>query len=163
MDKETRSKIMSRVKQKNTAPEIRLRKELHRLGLRYRLHDKKLPGTPDIIFPKFKAVLFVHGCFWHRHGCKATTTPGTNQEYWQKKFRENIARDQRNVDALVSKGWRVMIVWECVLKGQHGSIEKTALQIQKWLSDPSDVYSMFVSFPKPMQGNFQAVNFPLRI
>ena len=83
VDKTTRSKIMSKVGQKNTGPEMKLRKSLHKIGLRYRLHDKRLPGSPDIVFPRFKAVLFVHGCFWHRHGCKATTTPATNVDFWQ--------------------------------------------------------------------------------
>ena len=81
VDKTTRSRIMSRVGQKDTGPEMKLRRSLHKIGLRYRLHDKRLPGSPDIVFPRFKAVLFVHGCFWHRHGCKATTTPGTNVDF----------------------------------------------------------------------------------
>ena len=86
VDKTTRSRIMSRVGQKDTGPEMKLRRSLHKIGLRYRLHDKRLPGSPDIVFPRFKAVLFVHGCFWHRHGCKATTTPATNVDFGRKKI-----------------------------------------------------------------------------
>lgn len=133
VDKTTRSRIMSRVGQKNTGPELLLRKSLHRIGMRYRLHDKKLPGSPDIVFPRFKAVLFVHGCFWHRHGCKASTTPGTNVEFWRKKFDENVARDQGHTAALLDGGWRVAIVWECILKGKNADPETAARLVRKWL------------------------------
>jgi len=135
VDKTTRSRIMSKVGQKNTGPEMKLRRSLHKIGLRYRLHDKRLPGSPDIVFPRFKAVLFVHGCFWHRHGCKATTTPGTNMEFWQKKFGDNVARDRRYIDALHSKGWRVIIVWECSLKGAISKTDTISSSILDWLSN----------------------------
>lgn len=133
VDKNTRSRIMSSVAQKNTGPEVKLRKALHRIGLRYRLHDKRLPGSPDIVFPRFKGVLFVHGCFWHRHGCKATTTPKDNNEYWEKKFAENVERDKRFVEALRQAGWRVAIVWECDLKGKKLNPEKIAKIVKRWL------------------------------
>jgi DNA mismatch endonuclease (patch repair protein) len=134
---------MSRVGQKNTAPEMTLRKSLHRIGLRYQLHDKNLPGSPDIVFPRFKAVLFVHGCFWHRHGCKATTSPGSNREFWQKKFEDNIARDKRNIASLLESGWRVAIVWECILKGKSAEPEKLAEKIRTWLM--SETFGPLVS------------------
>jgi DNA mismatch endonuclease (patch repair protein) len=124
---------MGKVGQKNTAPEMKLRKALHKMGLRYRLHDKKLPGSPDIVFPRFGAVVFVHGCFWHRHGCKATTTPGDNSDYWRGKFEENQVRDRRNIDALLESGWRVAVVWGCVLKGKNTKIETVAKDLDKWL------------------------------
>lgn len=133
VDKSTRSKIMSSVAQKNTGPEVKLRKVLYRSGLRYRIHDKNLPGSPDIVFPRFKAVLFVHGCFWHRHGCKATTTPKDNYEYWEKKFFDNIERDKRFVEALRQTSWRVAIVWECDLKGKKSDPEKIATIVKRWL------------------------------
>ncbi len=133
VDKMTRSRIMSRVGQKNTGPEMKLRRSLHKIGLRYRLHDKSLPGSPDIVFPRFRAVLFVHGCFWHRHGCKATTTPATNVDFWRKKFDENIARDQRHSEALQNAGWRVAVVWECALKGEGSVTDKIADEIRAWL------------------------------
>jgi DNA mismatch endonuclease (patch repair protein) len=106
---------MSRIRSKNTKPEILLRKTLHGMGLRYRLHDRKLPGAPDLVLPKYRAVIFVHGCFWHRHGCKLTTTPSTQEDFWQAKFRANIERDRKNVRELETRGWRVLIVWECEL------------------------------------------------
>ena len=133
VDKTTRSKIMSKVGQKNTGPEMKLRKSLHKIGLRYRLHDKRLPGSPDIVFPRFKAVLFVHGCFWHRHGCKATTTPSTNVDFWRKKFEENTARDRRHTEALLTAGWRVVVVWQCALDGKNADPGEVAKVVRKWL------------------------------
>ena len=133
VDKTTRSNIMSKVGQKNTGPEMKLRKSLHKLGLRYRLHDKRLPGSPDIVFPRFKAVLFVHGCFWHRHGCKATTTPSTNVDFWRKKFEENTARDRRHTEALLTAGWRVAVVWQCALDGKNADPGEVAKVVRKWL------------------------------
>lgn len=124
---------MSKVGRKDTGPEMRLRKSLHKIGLRYRLHDKKLPGSPDIVLPQFKAVVFVHGCFWHRHGCKATTTPGTNVDFWHKKFDENIARDLRHTEALRDVGWRVAVVWECALKSKSADPDAVARFVYDWL------------------------------
>lgn len=85
------------------------------MGFRYRLHDRKLSGSPDLVFPKYNAVIFVHGCFWHRHGCKLSANPGTRKDFWQAKFNANVERDQKNVKELEERGWRVMIVWECEL------------------------------------------------
>lgn len=104
---------MAAVGRKNTAPELRLRSALHRLGLRFRLNVKNLPGSPDIVLPKYKTVVFVHGCFWHRHGCSKTTTPKTRQEFWNAKFEANRARDERKEAQLRELGWRVITVWEC--------------------------------------------------
>lgn len=133
VDKTTRSRIMSRVGQKDTGPEMKLRRSLHKIGLRYRLHDKRLPGSPDVVFPRLKAALFVHGCFWHRHGCKATTTPRTNVDFWRKKFDENIARDRRHIEALQDAGWRVAVVWECSLKGKSADPDEVARLVSEWL------------------------------
>jgi len=109
-----RSKRMSRIQGKNTAPELALRKVLHRLGLRYRLHRAGLPGSPDLVFPRYKAVVFVHGCFWHRHaGCTIATTPKSNTAFWLEKFEKNVARDTRVTAQLEEQGWRVFVVWEC--------------------------------------------------
>ncbi|WP_245619822.1 very short patch repair endonuclease [Methylomicrobium agile] len=124
---------MSKVSQKNTKPEMKLRQSLHRLGLRYRLHVKKLPGSPDMVFPRFKAVLFVHGCFWHRHGCKATTTPKSSKEFWLKKFNDNVTRDKRHIEELANQGWRIAIVWECALKGNNEQIDSVAIILREWL------------------------------
>ena len=106
---------MSRVGGKNTGPEIRVRKVAHALGLRFRLHRKDLPGTPDIIFPKYKTVLFVHGCYWHRHpGCRKATPPSS--KFWATKFATNVARDARVASELKKLGWRVVKIWECETK-----------------------------------------------
>lgn len=110
---------MSRVKGKNTTPEIRVRRLAHATGLRFRLHRRDLPGKPDIIFPRYKVALFVHGCFWHRHpGCKKASSPKTRQEFWTQKFEKNIARDQRNVRDLENAGWSTLVVWECETKSE---------------------------------------------
>src|SRR5690606_2769771 len=126
-----RSRMMSGIRAKNTWPEKALRSSLFARGLRYRLHVKSLPGVPDIVFPKYRAVVFVHGCFWHRHeGCRYTTTPKSNSEFWREKFQGNIARDARHVEMLSDLGWRVAVVWECSLKN---SVEGTAQIVDKWL------------------------------
>ena len=105
---------MAQVKGKNTKPELIVRRVLHALGYRFRLHRGDLPGRPDIVLPKHKTAIFVHGCFWHRHpGCAKSSTPKTRVDFWQDKFETNIARDARNVKALKNAGWKVLIVWEC--------------------------------------------------
>ena len=114
---ERRSWNMSRIKGKNTKPELALRSKLHRAGFRFRLHSKDLPGRPDIILPRYHIAIFVHGCFWHRHdGCRYATTPSTRQEFWSEKFDKNIERDARNRAALEAAGWTVCVVWECELQ-----------------------------------------------
>ena len=112
-----RSWNMSQIKGKNTKPEVLVRKFLHSHGYRFRIHRKDLPGKPDIVLPKYKTVIFVHGCFWHRHeNCKYSSTPKTHTEFWEEKFRRNIERDRQNIANLESLGWRVIIVWECEVK-----------------------------------------------
>ena len=106
--------LMAAVRGKDTKPELVVRRTAHRLGYRFRLHNRSLPGTPDLVFPRRRLVIFVHGCFWHRHhGCSRTTTPKTRAEFWQAKFDANVARDCRVADALHSLGWRVVVIWEC--------------------------------------------------
>ena len=108
---------MSRVRGSDTAPELQVRKLLHAMGYRYRLHRKDLPGTPDIVFISRKKVIFVHGCFWHRHkGCVKTTTPKTRRDFWLKKFAANQERDQRKLSELAASGWASLVVWECETK-----------------------------------------------
>lgn len=110
----TRSRMMAGIRSKNTRPEIELRKFIHSHGFRYRLNSKILNIKPDIVLAKYKTVIFVNGCFWHRHcECKYSTNPQTSQEKWQKKFSENIARDKRAIKTLVEAGWRVVVIWEC--------------------------------------------------
>ena len=122
---EQRSRNMSAIKSKNTKPEIKVRKILHSMGYRFRLHLKDLPGSPDIVLPKYKTVIFVHGCFWHRHeNCKYASTPKTRQEFWEAKFRENINRDKLNQENLFSKGWKIIIVWECEIKDKDFNLNR---------------------------------------
>ena len=122
---EQRSRNMSAIKSKNTKPEIKVRKVLHSMGYRFRLHSKNLPGSPDIVLPKYKTVIFVHGCFWHRHqNCKYASTPKTRQEFWNKKFNENINRDKINQENLSSKGWKIIIVWECEIKDKDFDLNR---------------------------------------
>jgi DNA mismatch endonuclease (patch repair protein) len=117
VDSATRSRMMAGIQGKNTKPELLVRKYLHARGLRYRLHAKELPGKPDLVLPKFKAVVFVHGCFWHQHsGCKYATTPSSRPGYWANKLSENVARDAYQIAALRDLGWRVFVVWECELR-----------------------------------------------
>ncbi|WP_258035440.1 MULTISPECIES: very short patch repair endonuclease [Ralstonia] len=112
-----RTENMRRVRSADTRPEMVVRSTLHRLGYRFRLHDKRLPGSPDIVFRSRKIAIFVHGCFWHRHpGCSRATTPRTNTEFWQCKFNKNIARDTEVCTKLHALGWTTYVVWECELK-----------------------------------------------
>lgn len=120
---EQRRLNMSRIGGKDTKPEMLIRRGLHARGLRYRLHDRKLPGRPDLVFPRYGAVVFVHGCFWHAHGCALSKLPATRQEFWQHKLAENAARDRRAIEALCADGWRVLVVWECALRGRWRRIE----------------------------------------
>jgi len=114
LSSEKRSWNMSRIRSKDTGPEMRVRSALHRAGYRFRLHVKDLPGKPDIVLPKYKTVIFVHGCFWHRHkGCSNATMPSTNQEFWKEKFKRNVDRDKREQAELKKLGWNVIVVWEC--------------------------------------------------
>lgn len=114
MSPSSRSEIMRAVRRAHTKPEVLVRKMMHGLGLRFRLHAKALPGSPDIVLAKHRTVVFVHGCFWHRHpGCKYATTPKTRQDFWIPKLEANVARDARKEAQLRELGWRVLLVWEC--------------------------------------------------
>lgn len=114
--KEQRSYNMSRIRSKNNAPEEKVRKFLFSKGFRYRKNDKKLPGCPDIVLPKYKTVIFVNGCFWHKHNCKRFVWPSSNEDYWKKKILRNVERDEINIKELKDLGWKVLVVWECELK-----------------------------------------------
>lgn len=126
-----RSALMSRIRGRDTKPEITVRRLLHALGYRFRLHVADLPGRPDIVLPRYKAVILVHGCFWHRHGCQWTYVPKTRQRFWRRKFDANEARDRKVVRALRSAGWRVLTVWECQLT--PNSIEGLTVRIRRFL------------------------------
>lgn len=113
VNKETRSRMMSAVRAKDTKLEFEIRHRLFVMGFRYHLHRKDLPGTPDMVFPKYRSVLFVHGCFWHYHGCPLSSIPGTRRLWWRKKLVENARRDSTAVCELRNLGWRILIIWEC--------------------------------------------------
>jgi DNA mismatch endonuclease, patch repair protein len=132
VSKKLRSKLMSKVRGRDTKPEWILRCGLHRLGFRYRIHNNRLPGCPDLVFPKFQAAVFVHGCYWHRHSeCKDASTPKSNVDFWEKKFAENVERDHRSIRQLESLGWRVLVAWECELTRK--TVE-TICRVAFWLS-----------------------------
>lgn len=117
--KEVRSYNMSRIKGKDTKPEMIVRKSLFSKGFRYKLHNKKLPGKPDLIFPKYLTAVFVNGCFWHKHiGCRYFVIPKTRSEWWINKIDGNVSRDVRNISKLRESGWRVIVIWECELKSE---------------------------------------------
>ncbi|MEM8986197.1 MAG: DNA mismatch endonuclease Vsr [Pseudomonadota bacterium] len=129
---EKRSAVMRAVKAKDTKPELKLRKALHALGFRYRLHRKDLPSKPDLVFPGRRAVIFVHGCFWHGHDCKrGARIPKQNRAYWEAKIARNKARDERNINALTDIGWRVLTVWECQLKDIKKAADAAAAFLEK--------------------------------
>lgn len=108
---------MSRIRSKDTKPELIVRSQLHKMGYRFRLHRNDLPGKPDIVLPKYKTVIFVHGCFWHRHkGCKRCTTPSTNTDYWIPKFERRIEKDRSDKKELKKLGWNIIVIWECKVK-----------------------------------------------
>src|SRR5579872_1205754 len=140
LDSQTRSRIMASVGQKNTAAELVLRRTLHKIGLRYKLHDRSLPGSPDLSFPRFHAVIFVHGCYWHSHGCYRSTVPKTRRRFWVEKFQANRLRDKRKTRSLLKGGWRVLTVWECALKGKTSRTSfDIADTVKAWLISSDDV------------------------
>jgi len=123
--KEKRREIMQAIKGRDSKPEIKVRKVVHSLGFRFRLHRKDLPGTPDLVFPSRKLCIFIHGCFWHRHlGCARTSTPKTNKDFWLAKFHKNVIRDAQVKRQLEMKGWSVVIIWECETKNIDMLTEK---------------------------------------
>jgi len=124
---------MSRIRGKDTKPELIIRSLLHRMGYRFRLHVKDLPGIPDIVLPRYGTAIFVHGCFWHRHkNCKYAYTPKSSQEFWQKKFKKNVGNDKKVVGKLRREGWKPVVIWECELR----NIEKVIKKIVKNLNNP---------------------------
>ncbi|WP_451972035.1 very short patch repair endonuclease [Azospirillum endophyticum] len=134
-----RRRNMSRIRARDTKPEMLLRRALHHAGLRYRLHDRNLPGTPDIVMRPRGAVIFVHGCFWHAHNCPLGVIPATRREFWTAKLERNRQRDQGDVHCLLAAGWRVATVWECALTGKarHDPAQVVAA-LTSWLSGDSD-------------------------
>nr|WP_309504626.1 very short patch repair endonuclease [uncultured Roseovarius sp.] len=142
VDKATRSRMMAGIRGKDTKPELALRRALHARGFRYRLHAKDIIGSPDLVFPKYHAVVFVHGCYWHRHkGCRFATSPSTRPEFWESKFEANVRRDKRVQTQLMESGWRVATVWECALR-KPGQVEATAGRLAAWLGSGADTLEL---------------------
>lgn len=143
VDEKTRSRMMSAIRAKDTKPELSLRRFLHAAGFRYRLHSNTLPGKPDLVLPKYRLAIFVHGCFWHRHrGCAFTTFPKSNPEFWATKFSRNIERDRDQYEQLRDQGWRVLIVWECGIRKSRERMEelipliKADMKFYEWPESP---------------------------
>lgn len=136
---EIRSKMMAGIRNKDTQPELILRKGLHALGFRFKLHEAKLKGKPDLTFPKYKAVIFVNGCFWHKHDCYLFKWPTSRKTFWKEKIEGNKKRDDANIKFLKEEGWRILIVWECALKGKKKLPVKEVIQCAaSWLRSESD-------------------------
>ena len=120
---------MSRIRGKDTKHEMLVRRGLYSRGMRYRLHDRKLPGSPDLVFSQFKAVIFVNGCFWHAHNCALSELPATRQNFWKNKLEGNAERDRKAIEALQLAGWRVLVIWECALRGRAKQAEDDVMNI----------------------------------
>jgi DNA mismatch endonuclease (patch repair protein) len=133
VDAATRSRMMAGIRSRNTRPEWLIRRSLHRLGFRYRLHARKLPGRPDLVLAKHHAVVFIHGCFWHGHNCSLFRWPKTREDFWRAKIDGNRARDSGAIAALTAAGWRVAIVWECALRGGTKDSSEVVERLAAWL------------------------------
>lgn len=143
VDVATRSRMMSGIQGKNTSPEVLIRKALHARGFRFRIHAKQLPGKPDLLFPKYKAAVFIHGCFWHGHACRYFKVPQTRTEFWMEKIGKNQIRDDLQEKALIEMGWRVLVIWECAVRSMKK--EKSSLlvdQVADWLINGSGYFQI---------------------
>lgn len=133
---------MAGIRGTNTKPELRLRSALHREGFRYRIHDGRLPGRPDLVLPRHNAVIFIHGCFWHRHeGCRWSTTPASNIDFWSAKFASNVDRDDRHRQSLRQAGWRVAIAWECAVRHD---LSGTVAGLTQWLRSAEPAWESMI-------------------
>ena len=140
---ETRSRMMSGIRGRNTRPEIIIRRNLHKHGFRYRLHDKRLPGKPDIVLPRYRAVIMVHGCFWHGHGCHLFKWPSSNKLFWKEKITKNRNVDERAARMLRENNWRILKIWECALKGrQRWPTDSLVDDIVRWLNTGGDTHEL---------------------
>lgn len=143
VDPTTRSRMMSGIRGKNTRPEMLVRRHLHARGFRYRLHVTTLPGKPDIVLPRYRAVILIHGCFWHGHDCHLFKWPSSNESFWRDKIKRNIVVDERTNRSLHEAGWRVLTIWECSLKGKYlRPIEQVIDSIVAWLNSDDDIYEI---------------------
>lgn len=131
VDKDTRSRMMANINSRNTKPELYIRRKLHGDGYRFRINQKKIKGTPDIVLKKYSALIFINGCFWHGHDCRYFRLPETRREFWTKKIEGNRIRDSKNADVLLKDGWRICIVWECATRSKKKDDYVT--QIENWI------------------------------
>lgn len=141
VDAATRSRMMSGIRGRNTKPEILIRRLLHRRGFRFRLDVRELPGRPDIVLPRYRAAIFVHGCFWHGHDCPLFKWPQTRPEFWREKIARNRANDAKALAALAAQGWRIAIVWECAIRGADRDVGALIEQLDTWLR--SGAFTLF--------------------
>lgn len=140
-----RSRMMSGIRGRDTQPELSVRRALHKLGLRFRLHKKDLPGKPDLVFPRYNTIVFVHGCFWHQHGCSNSPLPKSRPEFWIPKLQKNGERDERAKAALIALGWRVAIVWECSIRqATKNNDDALYLRLALWIRDERGCSCVFV-------------------
>lgn len=143
VDAQTRSRIMSSIGSKNTVPELMIRKGLHARGFRYRLHSSNVPGKPDLMLPRYNALIFVHGCFWHGHDCHLSGIPKTRTEFWTSKLERNRRRDTEVRNALLKAGWRILVIWGCSLKGrQRLDLEDVLDQAAAWIRGKEQEYEI---------------------
>jgi DNA mismatch endonuclease (patch repair protein) len=141
LTEEQRRFNMSRIRGRDTKPELLIRQGLHRLGFRYRLQQRNLPGKPDLVLSRYRTAVFINGCFWHDHGCFLCKRPKTRPEYWEAKLTANKARDQKVLHALLSSGWRVLVVWECALRGEgRWPVEEILAHCADFITDPAHSY-----------------------
>lgn len=133
VDSRTRSRMMSGIRSKNTKPELIIRQALHHLGFRYRLHSPDLPGKPDLVLKKYNAIIFVHGCFWHKHNCHLFKWPKTRPDFWKKKIERNQKKDAESIEALRERNWRICIVWECSVKGAKADVRGVVNRLVEWI------------------------------
>jgi DNA mismatch endonuclease (patch repair protein) len=140
VDSATRSRMMSGIRARNTKPEVLIRSLLHREGFRFRLHAAQLPGKPDVVLPRYRAVIFIHGCFWHGHDCSLFKWPSTRADFWRTKIGRNQANDARVVQLLAAQGWRVALVWECAVRGRDRNVEHVVQRLSSWLRTMDDQF-----------------------
>lgn len=146
VNKQTRSRMMAAIRGKDTSPELIVRRFLHAKGYRFRLHRKDLPGTPDVVLPRYRIAIFVHGCFWHQHGnCAYAATPASRPEFWSSKLGGNVTRDHKNIEALLARGWRILVVWECGVRHQQARMA----DIERFISADVAIAEWPLQPPKP--------------
>lgn len=159
VDPITRSRMMAGVKSKNTKPELLIRSLLHRNGFRFRIHKKDLPGKPDIVLPKYKAVIFIHGCFWHGHeNCRLFKIPSTRPEFWNAKILKNKANDSTAIDLLLAENWRVCIIWECGIRTAKKDLKHMIQLISNWLAGSQTFFEIdenLIHINKEKNSDFQ--------